>query len=246
MTMSCGCGGKYYWEINNIPEWTVLISELPKALEYFVKEGRILFVSRNGEKLNYMNENSLKRFERLFVELAASLPKCDPGYDPLPLTQWILLGAITEVSLQIILAVYHTDFLNERWQLWEDTETASIRNQIDELLKKAVAEGKISAKQRKTIVGAIDDEIKKHTKHHEIDRIMLDELIQLAQKTGFLLSSDILSQLRIIQRNRNCIHAFSERSIDSWNELKVSLNTLGYMWDDFGYRFEAENTLLSN
>ncbi|MBR6007128.1 MAG: hypothetical protein IK064_05815, partial [Clostridia bacterium] len=59
-------------------------------------------------------------------------------------------------------------------------------------------------------------------------------------KTGLLYNDSLLDQLRIIQRNRNGIHAFSDRGIDGWDVLRTSVNSLGYIMNDFSGRFTAE------
>lgn len=241
--MGYGCMGDFYWELEALPNWNVLLKELPAAFESFKQKGMGLFALRNVESIQYVNPNSIGRFEQLFNTLVETLNQYEYKKELSPMNQWILLGAVTEVTLQIILAVYHSDYFNERWQQWEnfdDEYIKCIRCVLDNTLQQEVDKEKMSSKQKKSIIKAVADKIKEHTAIHSVDRIMLDELIQFAEKTGLLCNDKLIEQLRIIQRNRNCIHSFSERAIDNWDVLRSSVNAIGYIWSDFGYRFESE------
>lgn len=240
--MGYGCMGDFYWEIEHIPDWNVIVKELPTTFSYFKKKGSALFIARNAEQIQYVNEKSLARFENLFNILLETLNRYECQTELPPINQWILMGAVAEVTLQIILAVYYSDYLNERWQQWMSFDDKYIIGVLNNVLEQETEKGELTSKQRKSIAGAIADKIGEHTKEHPIDRIMLDELIQFAEKTKMLCNDTLIVHLRTIQRNRNCIHAFSERVIDDWDVLRSSVNALGYIWDDFGYRFTAENT----
>ena len=66
---------------------------------------------------------------------------------------------------------------------------------------------------------AIKDTIKWHTREHDVQKIMLDELIQLYTELK-LFDGDEISYLRLIQSNRNGIHSFQRRPIGSWDDLQ--------------------------
>lgn len=240
VSLGYGCGGKYYWDLKDVPDWNTLIHVLPESKNSFVINGVALNARRNRDKRDYLSANGLDRFETLFEELLAAIDQKDKTNCNLPLKEWILLGAVTEVTLQVIIAIYYSDYLNERWQQWVNVDADYMLNKIDAALENEVNIGKLTSKQKKSIKEAVNRKIKEHTMIHDVDRIMLDELIQFTQKTKLLLDDSINDKLKIIQKNRNCIHAFSNRSIDGWEALQASLNTLGYIWDDFSYRFEAE------
>ena len=226
--------------MEKVPEWEELIIELPHTFSAFRNSGQKLSILRNNEQVQYINENSLCNYELLFGELLGALNEHSNGNTPQPLKHWILLGAVTEVTLQIILAVYYTDYIKERWQLWDGVDVESVKNELSKVLQQEVELGKLTPQQKKSISGAISKKIEEHTSEHSIRRIMLEELIQFAEKTGLLYNDSLLDQLRIIQRNRNGIHAFSDRGIDGWDVLRTSVNSLGYIMNDFSGRFTAE------
>ena len=199
--MGYGCMGDFYWEIEHIPDWNVIVKELPSTFRSFKNEGAALFISRNAEQIQYVNEKSLTRFENLFNILLKTLKQYEFRTEVPPINQWILIGAVAEVTLQIILAVYHSDYLNERWQQWIGFDDGYIIGVLDNILQQEVDKEKLTSKQRKSIAGAVADKIGEHTKTHPIDRIMLDELIQFAEKTKMLCNDTLIVHLRTIQRN---------------------------------------------
>ena len=239
--MGYGCMGEFYWEIDSVPSWNIILKEITAVFCVFKQEGAKLFESRNAKEIQYVNEKSLERFDQMFCIMMEALNQYEKQSKSLPLIQWILLGSVIEITLQTILAVYHSDYLKDRWQQWDDFDKAHIEEALDNALEKEVQDKKLSAKQKKSICGAIADKIQEHTIVHPIDRIMLDELIQFSEKAKLFDNDKIIPQLRVIQKNRNCIHAFSEREIDNWDVLRSSVNALGYILSNFSQRFAAEN-----
>lgn len=99
-----------------------------------------------------------------------------------------------------------------------------------ECISRLTDEGSLDLQQAKSIKNAIRDKIKEHTKEHSVQKVMLDELIQLYQYLD-LLSEDEISHLRNIQANRNGIHSFQQREIGNWNDLQYSIRFFCYLLD---------------
>ena len=146
------------------------------------------------------------------------------------LKNWILLGSLTEVSLQVYLTIYLRDYEADKWQQWEDFDSdgvkKSIFSQIDDLKKK----GMIDSTKSRSLKDAIRREIKLHTVPHPIERVMLDELIQFCHQHE-LFDEDDIQYLKIIQSNRNGIHAYMDRDIGSWVDLQYASRFWCYLLD---------------
>ncbi|BCJ93600.1 hypothetical protein acsn021_11690 [Anaerocolumna cellulosilytica] len=144
------------------------------------------------------------------------------------LNSWILLGTLTETTLQMFLAFYLDDFRSAHWQQWIDFEIDKVQTPLIESVTKLVDEGIIDSAQGKSLKKAVKDTIKEHTREHEVPMIMLDELIQF-YKSEKLFDEDEYNYLREIQSNRNGIHSFKSRIIGSWGDLQYSVRFFCYL-----------------
>ena len=125
--MGYGCMGDFYWEIEHIPDWNVIVKELPSTFRSFKNEGAALFISRNAEQIQYVNEKSLTRFENLFNILLKTLKQYEFRTEVPPINQWILIGAVAEVTLQIILP----EDLSPAWHGFLQADRQPCRGQPD-------------------------------------------------------------------------------------------------------------------
>lgn len=144
----------------------------------------------------------------------------------LRLKQWIILGTITEVTLQMFLTIYLSDFENSHWQQWSDFATEDTKSAIANVVKQLVDNGVIEQEQGKSIKKAVKKEIDLHIKPHALEKIMLDEVIAFYQKQNILDEDDIFI-LRIIQSNRNGIHAYMGREMGTWMDLQNAIRHMG-------------------
>lgn len=144
------------------------------------------------------------------------------------LTGWVLLGSLTETILQMFLAFYIEDYKNTKWKQWEELETEKVTKPIFEVVQKLIEEGLIDSKQGKSIKDAVKNKIKEHTQEHPVDKVMLDELIQLYDYLD-LMNEDEIKNLRQIQSNRNGIHSFQNREIGNWKDLQYSVRFFCYL-----------------
>lgn len=236
--MAYGCMGEFIWQKENVPSWNILNEELKKLLDDFLKEANYCIVSRGSDfAKELLTQDSILRFSIVSEELIKSLQEGLNGSKvPIPMKQWILLGATAEMVLQVFLTVYHSDYLNEEWQQWNIANPETIHDTIKETLKQLVSTGAISSKQKDSLHKAVKEKLEEHTNIHHIDSIMMDELIAFCQKTNLLMDLDYINALRVIQNNRNCIHPYTERSIDNWETLKQIVNIFGCIVDDFRTR----------
>ena len=131
--MGYGCSGAYYWEKGNVPNWDEIRREMPSVFLRFKLEGQKLYTANNVEHNQYISDASLQRFEFLFNDFLEAIDQYDKSHDLPPMKQWILLGAITEVTLQIILAVYNSDYINERWQQWEEFDSKNVQEALSDV-----------------------------------------------------------------------------------------------------------------
>ena len=138
------------------------------------------------------------------------------------------LGSLTETTLQMFLAFYIEDYKNTKWQQWEEFKIEQVQNPIFECIQTLVDESNLEAYQAKSIKKAIKETIREHTKEHQVQKVMLDELIQLYQKLD-LMNEDEIFYLKEIQSNRNGIHSFQHREIGTWNDLQYSVRFFCYL-----------------
>ena len=155
---------------------------------------------------------------------------CNNSQNAIKLNAWILLGSLTETTLQMFLAFYIDDYKNARWQQWENFKTEQVQRPIIEFIQTLVDSGNLEQLHARSLKSAVKDTIKDHTKEHHIQKIMLDELIQLYIALD-LLSADEVSYLKGIQSNRNGIHSFQSRTIGTWFDLQYSVRFFCYLMD---------------
>ena len=160
-----------------------------------------------------------------FSELGDLLSKCvlvrgKPYENALLLNSWIILGSLAETALQMFLAIYLNDYKKENWQMWENIQIDLIEQRVLDFLNQLKEVDLINSNQRKSLKEAIYNKLKEHTKEHKIEKITLDELIQIYIKID-ILDKTLITKLNEIKENRNGIHSFQKRKIDGWDELKI-------------------------
>ena len=193
--------------------------------------------SPNAESREMISDKCMERFENITGILADIIKGgmyC--AYEDLDnevqnaskLNGWILLGSLTETTLQMFLAFYLDDYKKTKWQQWEDFETAKVQTPIIDCINGMVAENILAADQAKSLKTAVKEKIKEHTKEHQVQKVMLDELIQLYQHLD-LFDEDEIFYLKSIQSSRNGIHSFQERDIGNWEDLRYSARFFCYL-----------------
>lgn len=135
---------------------------------------------------------------------------------------WILLGSLTETTLQMFPAFYLDDYKNTKWQQREDFKADQVQTPIIAYIQKLVDDGNLESAHGRSLKKAIRETIKEHTQEHKVQKIMLDELIQLFTALE-LFEGDELEYLKQIQSNRNGIHSFQSRNIGTWSDLQYSV-----------------------
>ena len=196
--------------------------------------------SPNEESKVLISSECLERYKNLTQLLSESMKDypyyyCGDLGDDLQnakkLNSWILLGSLTETTLQIFLAFYMDDYKNTKWQLWDNFKTEETLQPIIKFIDDdLIGKGELSSKQGKSIKKAVNEVIKKHTVEHDIKKIMLDELIQLFRKLELFDDND-LNFLEKIKANRNGIHSFENREIGSWEELHYCIHFFCYLME---------------
>ena len=195
--------------------------------------------SPNEESKTLISSECMERFKSI-CEILADLIKDGLNYqsedllndsqNAIKLNSWILLGSLTESTLQMFLAFYLDDYRNTRWQQWENFKSEQVQKPIIEFINKLVVEGNLDPKHAKSLKEAIKDTIKEHTKEHPVQKIMFDELVQLFSALE-LFEEDELDCLRTIQSNRNGIHSFQSRTIGTWADLQYSIRFFCYLME---------------
>lgn len=117
-----------------------------------------------------------------------------------------------------------------QWQQWENFRAEQVQKPIIGFIQDMVDQGNLETSHARSLKEAIKDTIKEHTKEHCVQRIMLDELIQLFTALE-LFKEDELGCLRMIQSNRNGIHSFQGRTIGTWADLQYSVRFFCYLMD---------------
>ena len=194
-------------------------------------------ISPNAESQKLITAECMERFKSI-VEILSDIIKEAFYYTELDiennntnshkLNAWLLLGSVTETTLQMFLAFYIEDYRETKWKQWEQFEIQQVQLPIIECIQKLVNEGNLNTSQAKSLKNAIKETIKEHTKEHQIQKIMLDELIQLYSSLE-LMDDDELFYLKCIQSNRNGIHSFQSREIGTWNDLQFCIRFFCYL-----------------
>jgi hypothetical protein len=225
-------------------ELTTKISTIAEKLT--TKALRCAKYSGNDEIQKLITESSMDRFNAVISAITSDLSDGfyyemedltgDIGGDSLKMKSWIMLGSAVESSLQIFLSVYLCDYNNSHWQQWEDFAAIETKETIAAAIKSLVDANTIEAAQGRSIREAVKDEIKLHTKLHPIERVMFDELILFYEKNK-IFDRDDIGKLRNIQSNRNCIHAYMERTIGNWMDLQYATRFFCYLMENMMLRF---------
>lgn len=188
------------------------------------------------ESKNLITEECMQRFTSIVKVVANNIEDgeyyqhedlSNDSQNAIKLNSWILLGSLTETVLQMFLAFYLDDYRNTKWQLWEDFKPEQAQPIISSIQKLADDEI-ISANHARSFKEAIKDTIKRHTREHAVQKVMLDELLQLFTELD-LFKEDELEYLKGIQSNRNGIHSFQSRTIGTWFDLKYSVRFFCYL-----------------
>ena len=190
--------------------------------------------SMNEKSKELISSESMERFKNITSLLANNIKcsdenTCENGLnEAIKLNCWIVLGSITETCLQIFQAFYLDNYKDTKWQQWENFDKDNIKEKITDYIQSLVDDGFLEQGYARSLKNSIKDTIKNHTIEHQVEKIMLNELIQLYDSLD-LLEEDELNSLKTIQANRNGIHSFQNRSIGSWEELKYSIRFFCYL-----------------
>ena len=209
--------------------WEDLSELLKKTCRDFTENMlRTIRFNPNTESIEMVSEVCMERFESITSVLADFIKEgvwytyedidCK-AQNAIKLNGWILLGSLTESILQMFLAFYIDDYKNTKWQQWEDFEVDRVQKPIIACIKELESGNLLTNNQANSLKGAIKDKIKEHTKEHHVQKVMLEELIQLYQYLE-LMNEDEILYLKQIQSNRNGIHSFQERDIGTWSDLQ--------------------------
>lgn len=194
-------------------------------------------ISPNTESKELISSESMERFESIASILANIIKKGlyyeyedldNKTQNALKLNGWILLGSLTETILQMFLAFYINDYKNAKWQQWEEFDKERVQKPIIECIQSLVDKSILEAEHAQSLKKAIKETIKEHTKEHQVQKVMLDELIQLYNFLDLLDENEII-YLKDIQSNRNGIHSFQNREIGTWNNLQFSVRFFCYL-----------------
>lgn len=235
---------KHFWDGEMDYEWEDLSDFLIKISKEFT-ETMLKTASYSGSSKikELISEECMERFEKIAGILSETIS--DGIYyqtdddnsiqSGQKLNCWILLGSLTETSLQLFISIYLDDYEKTKWQIWNDFDADIIKTSIIESIQELVDTGKLKPEYGKSLKEAIKSTIKEHTKEHKIQKVMLDELIQLYISLE-LLDEDEIFYLRTIQSNRNGIHSFESRRIGTWYDLQYCVRFFCYLLKWILYR----------
>ena len=220
---------KWIWDGEMDCGWEDLAQLLTKNCETFTKTMlETTKFSPIEESKTLITEECMQRFESIVNILAEDIKdgSCyhyedlfEDSQNAIKLNCWIVLGSLVEATLQIFLAFYLDDYKNTKWQQWENFRDEQVRKPIIERIQQLVDDGVLEASHARSLKDAVKDTIKWHTREHDVQKIMLDELIQLFTELQ-LFDEEEVSYLRQIQLNRNGVHTFQRRTIGTWTDLQ--------------------------
>lgn len=147
------------------------------------------------------------------------------------INSWILLGSLIEVSLQVFLTIYISDYEDMEWQQWKNFNQEAVKDSLFEVLNDMVQKKNLSSKHSRSIKKAIESKILEHTVEHPVEKVMLDELIQICEQEK-LFNDDVNGCLRLIQKSRNAIHAYMDRTIGNWDDLQYATRFFATFLDE--------------
>lgn len=236
---------KILWDGKMDYGWEGLSTLLLNTCERFTDDmlGTTQF-SPSSESKELISSECMERFGSI-IGILADIVEDGGSYEyedlegeaqnALKLNGWILLGSLTETVLQMFLAFYIDDYKNTKWQQWEIAEKEQVQKPIIECIQQLVDGKVIDAEQAKSLKKAIKDTIREHTREHDVQKVMLDELIQLYMALD-LLDEDEIFYLRSIQSSRNGIHSFQHREIGNWCDFQYSVRFFCYLMDWIMFR----------
>lgn len=231
---------KFLWDGEMDYGWEDLSQKIVDTSFKFVSTlSEIIPFSPNTEVQLLISPECMHRFQNIATKLSEEIQN-GPYYqyndidnindNASKLNSWILLGSLTESTLQIFLAFYIEDYKRSKWQQWEEIDLTDIQNTIISFINSLVQQQKLSSKQAKSLKKAFQSKLDEHTNEHSVEKITLDEIIQYYASQG-LMDEDELSYLRIIQSNRNGIHSFQKRTLGTWNDLQYCVRFWCYLLD---------------
>lgn len=230
----------YLWDGNMDCGWedlsVLLITQSKKFCNQILET---TLYSPNVKSQELISVNCMNRFSSIITVLAEAIKDGDyysnedienVNDNAVKLNSWILLGSLTEATMQMFLAFYLDDYRNTEWQQWKEFDSDKVKASILDNINNLVSDGSITTQQAKAFKEVIKDKIKEHTKEHLIEKVMLDELIKLYIELD-LLDEDELVYLKGIQSNRNGIHSFQNRTIGTWMDLQYSIRFFCYFME---------------
>ena len=134
------------------------------------------------ESKNLITEECMQRFTSIVKVVANNIVDgeyyqhedlSNESQNAIKLNSWILLGSLTETVLQMFLAFYLDDYRNTKWQLWENFKPEQAQPIISSI-QKLVDDEIISTNHARSFKEAIKDTIKRHTREHAVQKVMLD------------------------------------------------------------------------
>ena len=184
----------------------------------------------------------LELFINDFHKLADRL---ETNKDSYVMMQWIHLGSLLEATLQLFLIIYIEDYKKTYWQVWTkptidgDVEILqfddNVKKEIFNFLNELECKSKLTKQQKNCFKNLINDKIKFHTRIKDVDKIMLDNLIQLCNKEN-IFKDEYIKVFKQIQKNRNGIHLISEREMDGYDELVKVMYMVGSLFSEMQIR----------
>lgn len=235
--------GEFSWNVQscsleNIKQY------LSPEIDTFIKNiKKCAKISQDKQIHKLLNSKSVDRFEAISKSFALELPDSIPEKERLDsaflIRQWIILGAVVETVLQIFLTVYLSDYRKSSWNLWKNFNE-SFKSDIFKLINEKKESKIITKAQSESFKSAIKEKIREHSQQVMVDKLMLDSLIQFYEKEK-IVDAQFVAELRIIQKNRNCVHLFSDRQIDDINQLIHSIYFLGRLIHELIFRMPLED-----
>lgn len=228
------------WDGETVCGWKELCERMIKTSEKFsevmLKTTSISPIEESKELITF---ECMERFKSI-VEVLASFIADGDNYQiedyfndskhGVKLNCWILLGTLTETTLQMFFAFYLNDYKGTKWQQWDDLDVDSVQSSIFSCIQDLVKDKVITSRKGKSLKRAIREKIEEHTVEHKIQKVMLDELIQLSTSLN-LFEEDETRCLKDIQSYRNGIHSFQPRDIGNWYDLKYSIHFFCYLME---------------
>jgi len=233
------------------------VNELARIIEIYSFE---LYnaVERTVEKKEDFNKalERLKSFSNLLMSTLKMWNNKEIGDKEKVLQTSIYLGSVLEGVLQLFLFAFESDYIDAHWKEWynEDGEKADfdhIKDKIYLKLNELVNEKIITAKQKRDIKEAINNELK-YRNGKEISKIMLNELISLFEhekilydyindENGSVVRDDIngkiiIDKMNRIREGRNSIHIFTHCKELAKDEMIELVRDLCFVMRDMLFR----------